>query len=84
MYKPEQIKIKESSMIAEMWVDPYSNRLWVKFKKGGNIFKYEDVPTEILNSIPQYDSNESVGKWFHTHIYHNANIKFSQVEKVGE
>ena len=76
----EKQQIKESSIIKNIWIDWYTNRVWIQFNDNG-IFKYENVPDEVLKSLPHKDS---IGKWFHANIRSNSEIKYMRVDEVKD
>lgn len=76
----EKQEIKESSMIKNVWIDWYTNRIWIQFKDDA-IFRYENVSDKILKSLPHKDS---IGKWFHANIRSNKEIKYVKVDEVRD
>lgn len=62
----------DSSNLASVGYDPNSETLEVEFRKGGDVYRYFNVPDiEHQRLINAYASGTTIGKYFSAHIRNN-------------
>ena len=59
------VNVPYSSLIKEMFYEPYSNRLSLRFKSNNRIYSYSGVPKYIAEGLyTAWEANNSVGSYF--------------------
>jgi hypothetical protein len=65
--------IFKSSNILKTIYFPRDNRLYIAFSRGGQIYSYSNITSEIYN---EFENSESHGKFFHSKINKNPSFPY--------